>query len=83
MINKLKTECLTLNYQLERLVSDNDSHRILYPKKTLTVEVLANTYMYFKVITKDMLAPGRLNFSYAEGTYVRNIRRTSTANLNK
>ena len=75
MIKKFNTECLTLNYQLERLVSNNDSHRILQPKKPLTVEVLANTYMYFKVVTKDMLAPGKVHFSYAEGTYVRNARR--------
>jgi hypothetical protein len=83
MINSLKTECLTLNYQLERLVSDNDSHRILHPKKTLTVEVLANTYMYFKVVTKDMLSPGKINFAYAEGTYVRNIRQHTFTNTTK
>ena len=76
LMKKFNTDCLALNYQLERLVSNNDSHRILYPKKTLSVEVLANTPMFFKVITKDMLAPGKVNFAYGEGTYVRNPRRS-------
>ena len=40
------------------------------------MEVLANTPMFFKVITKDMLAPGKVNFAYGEGTYVRNPRRS-------
>ena len=33
--------------------------------------MLDDTYMFFKVITKDMLAPGKINFSYGEGQYVR------------
>ena len=27
--------------------------------------------MFFKVITKDMIAPGKINFTYGEGQYVR------------
>jgi len=33
--------------------------------------------MFFKVVTKDMLAPGKINFSYGEGQYVRAVRRTA------
>ena len=36
--------------------------------------MLDDTYMYFKVITKDMLAPGKINFSYGDGQYVRSGR---------
>lgn len=32
--------------------------------------------MFFKVVTKDMLAPGKINFTFGAGQYVR-ARRTS------
>jgi len=31
------------------------------------IEVIPNTYMNFKVVTKDMLAPGKINFSFGDG----------------
>ena len=43
----------------------------MQPRKVENIEVIADTYMFFKVITKDMLAPGKINFSYGEGQYVR------------
>ena len=67
MMKEFNTECHTLNYQLKRLVADKDSHQILIPKRAERIEVIPNTYMYFKVVTKDMLAPGKINFSYADG----------------
>ena len=49
--------------------------RVIYPRRPQTIEVIANTYMYFKVVTKDQLAPGKIQFSYAPGTYVRKMRK--------
>ena len=45
---------------------DKDSHQVLAAKRTEKIEVIPSTYMYFKVITKDMLAPGKINFTYAD-----------------
>ena len=71
MMRDFNVECLTLNYQLKRLVADKDSHQVLAPKRTEKIEVIPNTYMFFKVVTKDMLAPGKINFAYGDGQYVR------------
>ena len=40
-------------------------------RRTERIEVIPNTYMNFKVVTKDQLAPGKINFSYGDGQYVR------------
>lgn len=58
-------ECLKLNYLLKR-----ESHQVL-SRRTERIEVIPNTYMNFKVVTKDQLAPGKINFSYGDGQYVR------------
>lgn len=47
---------------------------MLHPRRVETIEVLDDTYMFFKVVTKDMLAPGKINFSYADGQHVRSGR---------
>lgn len=77
MMKDFNTECHTLNYQLKRLVADKDSHQILHPKRVENIEVIPNTYMFFKVVTKDQLAPGKLSFSYCNGEYVK-ARRVAT-----
>ena len=69
-------QCHTLNYQLKRLVSDKDSQQVLQSKRTEIIDVIPNTYMYYKVVTKDMLAPGKIHFAYAEGQYVK-VRRAN------
>lgn len=71
LIKKVSKDRNILSYQLKRLVADKDGHQQLQPKKVETVEVLDDTYMFFKVATKDMLGPGKINFSYSEGQYVR------------
>lgn len=76
-MQKFKSEANIINYQLKRVVCDQDSHHVLAPKRTERIEVIPNTYMFFKVNTKDMLAPGKINFSYGAGQYVR-ARRQST-----
>lgn len=44
----------------------------MLPQKRVTkVEVIPNTAMFFKIITKDQLAPGKITFRYGEGMYVR------------
>ena len=70
-----------LSYQLTRLVATKDQYHILHHKKTETIEVIPNTYMYFKIITKEMLAPGKINFTYGDGQYVK-ARRTSIIRSN-
>ena len=55
-------------------MADKDSHQILHPKRGEKIEVIPNTYMFFKVVTKDMIAPGKINFSYLDGQYVRTRR---------
>lgn len=63
MMRDFNMECHTLNYQLKRLVTDKDSNnQILFPKRGEKIDVIPNTYMYFKVVTKDMLAPGKITF---------------------
>ena len=74
MMKEFNMECHTLNYQLKRLVADKDSHQILHPKRGEKIEVIPNTYMFFKVVSKDMLAPGKINFTYLDGQYVRKKR---------
>ena len=74
MMNTFKSECNTLNYKLKRLVCDQDSHQVLYPKRPEQVEVIPNTYMYFKVPSKDQHAPGKVSFYYAPGQTVKNRR---------
>jgi len=44
--------------------------------------VIPNTYMFFKVVTKDMLAPGKINFAFGDGQYVR-ARRDSNVGANE
>lgn len=61
-------ECLKLNYLLKR-----ESHQTI-GRHAEKIDVLPNTYMNFKVVTKDMLAPGKIHFSFGEGTYVRAAR---------
>ena len=53
MMREFNMECHTLNYKLKRLVADKDSHEILHPRKSEQIEVIPNTYMFFKVMTKD------------------------------
>ena len=53
MMKEFNIECHTLNYQLKRLVADKDSHQVLQPKRGEKIEVIPNTYMYFKIVTKD------------------------------
>ena len=53
MMREFNMECHTLNYQLKRLVADKDSHQVLQPKRGEKIEVIPNTYMFFKVVTKD------------------------------
>ena len=74
MIQEFNVACRTLNYQLKRLVADKDSHQILHPRRREKIEVIPETYMYFKVITKDMHGPGKIHFSYGEGFTVRKRR---------
>ena len=74
-------QCHTLNYQLKRLVSDKDSQQVLQQKQTEIIDVIPNTYMYYKVVTKDILAPGKINFAYAEGQYVRAGRANAAKSL--
>ena len=71
MMKEFAVECNTLNYHLKRLVADKDSHQVLAPRRTETIDVIPDTYMYFKVNTRDMQAPGKLHFGYGEGQYVR------------
>lgn len=79
MMKEFNTECHTLNYKLKRLVADKDSHQILHPKRTEKIEVIPNTYMFFKIVTKDQLAPGKLSFSYNNGEFVKPKRRAATS----
>ena len=44
---------------------------MLAPRRTEVINVIPDTYMYFKVVTRDMHAPGKLHFGYGEGQYVR------------
>ena len=71
LLKKVSKDRNILTYQLKRLVADKDGHQVLQPRRVETIEVLDDTYMFFKVITKDMLAPGKINFTYGEGQYVR------------
>ena len=54
MVSTLKQECNTLNYNLKRIVADKDSQSIFIPKKTEKVDVIPETYMAFKINTRDM-----------------------------
>lgn len=54
MVSTLKQECNTLNYKLKRIVADKDSQSLLIPKKTEKVDVIPETYMFYKIQTKDM-----------------------------
>ena len=54
MVNTLKQECNTLNYKLKRIVADKDSQSVLLSKKTEKVDVIPETYMSYKIPTKDM-----------------------------
>ena len=76
MMKQFNAEALTLNYQLKRLVADKDSHSILAHRRAERIEVIPDTYMFYKVVTKDMLAPGKIQFSFEPGQYVR-ARRNS------
>lgn len=40
---------------------------MLVPRRQEKIEVIPNTYMFFKILTKDMLAPGKINFTFAAG----------------
>ena len=40
---------------------------MLAARRAEKIEVIPNTYMYFKVVTKEMLAPGKINFAFGEG----------------
>ena len=71
MMKEFAVECNTLNYHLKRLVADKDSHQVLAPRRTEVIDVIPDTYMFFKVVTRDMHAPGKLHFGYGEGQYVR------------
>jgi len=61
MMESFNLECLKLNYLLKR-----ESHQVL-GRRTDRIDVIPNMYMYFKVNTKDMLAPGKIHFSFGEG----------------
>ena len=63
----LKGQSNKLNYQLRRIVADKDSHQVLRPRNTEVIDVIPDVPMYFKVHTKDMLAPGKIHFAYGEG----------------
>ncbi len=76
MMKQFNAEALTLNYQLKRLVADKDSHSVLAHRRAERIEVIPDTYMFYKVVTKDMLAPGKIQFSFEPGQYVR-ARRNS------
>ena len=52
---------------------------MLAHKRVEKIEVIPNTYMFFKVVTKDMLAPGKINFAFGEGQYVRARRNSNLA----
>ena len=71
MCKALSGDLHKLGYQLRRLVADKDSHQVLKPKQTEIIDVIPNTYMFFKIITKDMLTPGKVHFGFADGQYVR------------
>lgn len=77
-LKKFSSECNKISYQLKRVVCDNDSHQALVPKRQEKIEVIPETYMFFKVVTKDMLAPGKINFSFGAGQYVRARRSSGT-----
>lgn len=64
MMRQFNVEALTLNYQLKRLVADKDSHQVLSHGRAEKIEVIPDTYMFYKVVTKDMLAPGKINFTF-------------------
>lgn len=80
MMTTFKSECNTLNYKLKRLVCDQDSTTELPVRRAERVEVIPNTYMYFKVRTKDQLSPGKLHFAYADGQTVKNKRQNFASN---
>ena len=65
LMTNFNQECLKLNYLLKR-----ETHQVL-SRRTEKVEVIPNTYMNFKVVTKDQLAPGKIHFSFGDGQYVR------------
>jgi len=64
MMKEFSVQCNTLSYNLKRIVPDGDRHQLLQAKRNEKIEVIPNTYMYFKIITKDQLAPGKINFAY-------------------
>lgn len=54
MVTTLKKECNAINYNLKRIVADKDSQSLLIPKKTEKIDVIPETYMSYKINTRDM-----------------------------
>lgn len=67
MLQKTFREIKTLNYQLQRIVADENSyHTVIVARKPIDIEVLEGSPMYFKVAVKEQLSPLKIAITYKE-----------------
>ena len=64
-MTKIKNNVSTIKYELNRLVCTQDEIHFVIPNaKDTQVEVVPQTYNYFKVNVVNKIAPGKLLISY-------------------
>jgi hypothetical protein len=55
----------SMNYQLQRIIADENSyHTLIVPRKPTDIEVLEASPMYFKIAIKEQLSPLKLGLIY-------------------
>ena len=63
-----------MNYQLRRLLcTRDDAHIQLIPNIDQNVEIIPNTYMFFKINVASKMPPGKLVIIYGSDQYVKNL----------
>ncbi len=77
IIQTIRNELKTAQYQLSRLVcADDETHIVLGSGRELSHEVVPNTYMYFKINVANK-SLGRLLISYGKNQQIPNALNTS------
>lgn len=64
-LQEAKREIKVLNYQLSQLVSGiNDKSNTLHPRYPLDIEIMEETLMSYKIVTKGQYCPMKVQIDY-------------------
>lgn len=71
IIEKVHQNYKAMAYSLKRLMCrEEDTHIQLTTGPPQQIDVIANTFMYFKISVQNKMPPGRLQIQYASGLFI-------------